>query len=309
MNAQNILKVGTCAIAGAGLLLGTPALATEAQGPQSDTLNLKPSSRWHLQFADDSCRLARFFGEGQQRTAFYLERYEPGDGFVMTVAGKPFKQRRYRSEISVQFGSHLSAQNQYFTLGSVGAYEPALIFSSMKFADKNEEDDAPELDAAPDVFGQDFAPEAEAAISWIRFRYKKKNAIVLETGSLGDPMKVMRNCTDDLLKHWGIDLDKHKNLARLPEPKTNIGRWVTPKDYPLDLLSSGHQGIVHFRLSVGADGKPTDCHIQQSTRPEGFDRAVCRALMKRARFEPAVTKDGEKIASYWRNTVRFQIPR
>jgi TonB family protein len=65
---------------------------------------------------------------------------------------------------------------------------------------------------------------------------------------------------------------------------------------------------VHFRLSVDARGKVSDCHIQRSTRPEGFDEAVCEVLMHRARFKPALDAEGKPMASYYINTVRFIIP-
>ncbi len=59
---------------------------------------------------------------------------------------------------------------------------------------------------------------------------------------MGDAMKVMRNCTDDMLQYWGIDLEKHRNLAKLPEPIGNVGNWVRSRDYPNDLLRKGYQG-------------------------------------------------------------------
>ena len=41
---------------------------------------------------------------------------------------------------------------------------------------------------------------------------------------------------------------------------------------------------------------------------KGFDDAVCAAMMKRARFDPALDKDAKPIKSYWRTSVRFQMP-
>jgi hypothetical protein len=74
------------------------------------------------------------------------------------------------------------------------------------------------------------------------------------------------------------------------------------------MLGIGQPAIVEFRLSIGADGVPLACHIQETTRPKEFDNAVCKSLMRRARFEPALDATGTAITSYYRNTVRFQIP-
>lgn len=306
MTRTNTFRAGVCALAVSGLF-ASPVHAKEALEP----IRLAPSSNWHVNFADDSCRLARFFGEGEQKTLFYMERYEPGDAFNMVVAGKPLKRSRYREKITIRFGDGISEDERPYTIGSVGEHDPAIILSGLRFDMKPlpEDDDNENGEGEqPDVFGQEIPESVEAAVTTIELAYKKGARVILETGSLGEPMKIMRNCTDDMLKYWGIDLDKHRAIAKLPQPKTSPGRWLTYKDYPTDLLRKGYQGYVQVRLSVDAKGTPTDCHIQQSTRPEGFDAAVCKGLMRKARFEPAITSNGETIASYWRTAVRFRLP-
>jgi len=74
-------------------------------------------------------------------------------------------------------------------------------------------------------------------------------------------------------------------------------------------MRNGSQGIVNFRLTIGTDGVPTACHIQISTRPEGFEKAVCSGIMKRARFTPARDAKGDPLVSFYVNTVIFNIPR
>ncbi len=304
MSIERILTAGLFFIAAFGLFVGG------AQAQDDDALRLKPSSKWVMHHADDSCRLMRIFGEGKNKVAFYIERYEPGDYFVMLAAGRPFKSVSRSEHAFVRFGETHQETRLNFAPGSLADYEPAMIFQSTWF-------DARSVDGKParkpgdrrDIFSQTYAPEAETAIDWISIRRPRKEAVVLETGSMGSPMEAMRHCTDQLLTGWGIDLEKHRNLAQAVKPTGSPGDWVRASDYPSQLLRAGQQGIVRFRLSVGADGVPTDCHIQQSTRPEGFDRAVCAALMRKARFEPARTKSSEAIASYWRSTVRFAIRR
>ncbi|MXO91327.1 energy transducer TonB [Pontixanthobacter aquaemixtae] len=306
MKIEKIFKAGVCFAAASGLFV-PHAFAKEEGEPEP--VRLSPSSKWHVDFADDSCRLARFFGEGDQRTLFYIERYEPGDAFSMVVAGEPLKRRRYRDKIVIRFGKDTSEDEIAYTIGSVGEQKPAIIFSNLRFDLKPlaEGDESERLDQ-PDIFGQEIPASTEAGIESIMLQHKGRVPVILETGSLGDPMKVLRDCTDNMLQYWGIDLEKHRTIAQLPEPRTSPGRWLSYRDYPSDLLQKGYQGYVQVRLSVDANGKPTDCHIQQSTRPEGFDAAVCKGLMRKARFKPAITQSGEAISSYWRTAVRFAIP-
>lgn len=308
MTVKRIFLAGVCIVAAPGLFV-SPAIANDKATEEVDAIRLAPSSKWNVHFDDDSCRLARFFGEGDERTLFTLERYAPGDAFSMVVAGKPLSKGSRRGTSSVEFGSKFAESEREFTLGYVGDFKPALIFRSMSFdpalsALDEAEEEAPEL---PDVFGQRNSPEDEGEITWIKIRNPRGKPVYLETGSLADPMKVMRNCTDDMMKNWGIDLAAHAEIAQLPQPKSEPGQWLLPRDYPTGLLARGYQGLVQVRLSVDPNGSPSACHIQKSTRPAEFDKAVCKGLMRRARFEPAVTKTGQPIASFWRTSVRFQI--
>ncbi len=60
---------------------------------------------------------------------------------------------------------------------------------------------------------------------------------------------------------------------------------------------------VAFRLQVGADGKPTDCAIMQSSGSKLLDDRICEIMLKRARFEPAVNRAGKPVAASYTNSV------
>lgn len=81
---QGILARSAFVMAGAGALAAVPA-AVAAKEP----LLLAPSSKWHVDYATDSCRLARTFGTGQGRVSFVLDRFQPGAMVHMTLTGKP----------------------------------------------------------------------------------------------------------------------------------------------------------------------------------------------------------------------------
>jgi len=121
-------------------------------------------------------------------------------------------------------------------------------------------------------------------------------------------VQALLTCTEELLTHWGIDVPAHRKLKQRPKPKNNPGSWLKPSDYPRDLVAKGAEGIVKFRLMVEETGKVSSCHVQQSTRPAGFDKAVCDTIGRRARFEPALDSEGRPIKSYWRSSARFVMP-
>lgn len=89
-------------------------------------------------------------------------------------------------------------------------------------------------------------------------------------------------------------------------PATNPGTWVTTNDYPSRALREEREGTTAFRLDVGVDGKVTACTVTASSGHGDLDAATCKALMRRARFEPIT--DGGGPAS-WTSRVRWTIPK
>lgn len=292
-------------------LLAIASMTAPAFGKSGkEALILKPTSAWHVDYADDRCRLARKFGEGGEEAYVFFDRYGPGEYFRLTVAGNPIKTFSDKGDAAVQFGPAEQEQQLLFFNGNSGKF-PALVFaSSVRLAGPSEA----ELDAIKNR-GKDewieVAPVSDArqkAIKYLTIGKPLRRPVTLETGPMRAPFVALDKCIDNLMTTWGIDVEKHKSLTRGAKPTESPGKWVVSSDYPLDMLRSGQPAIVEFRLSVGADGVPSACHIQSTTRPKEFDNAVCKSVMRRARFDPALDAGGKPLASYYRNTVRFQIP-
>lgn len=287
------------------LLLSGPAFAKEP-------LRLAPSSKWNVHYADDSCRMARSFGEGDQKVILMAERYQPGDWLRLSFIGKLTHTRQNEGSVQIRFGPVEAEQEVKFYPGVLNDKTPTLIIQGpMRIAPRSPEEIAAS-EAALKVKPYDFllseiTPEQEAAATYIEVKHAIRQPFILETGSLGGPLAALEKCTDELLDHWGIDVAKHATLSRRVTPSSNPGDWVKSRDYPADMLMLGKRAIVQFRLNVDAGGKPTACHIQQSTRPKAFDDAVCKAIMRNAKFEPALDAGGSPIASYWLNSVVFHI--
>jgi Gram-negative bacterial TonB protein C-terminal len=214
--------------------------------------------------------------------------------------------------LQFQFGPNEAEYSLPFYAGDFGKDSPAVFITDsiriapptkaeMNLIKKSDFDNL--LEIAP------IQPERLAAVRELSIGSPLRKPVVLETGPLLNAFEAMGKCTDNLLSGWGIDAAKHKNLKRAVTPKSNPGTWLTSNDYPTKMLLKGARSIVNFRLSVDAAGLPTACAIQGSTKEILFDEIVCRGIMKRARFEPALAEDGTPIASYYINTVRFALPR
>ncbi len=92
-------------------------------------------------------------------------------------------------------------------------------------------------------------------------------------------------------------------------PIGNPGAWVHTEDYPADALRNELEGIVSFRLTVGATGMVTACDVTGSSGTPSLDARTCELLRERARFTPATSDHGSPITGTYSNRVRWQIPR
>jgi protein TonB len=90
------------------------------------------------------------------------------------------------------------------------------------------------------------------------------------------------------------------------KPKGDPSRWVTNDDYPTRAAREERQGTTGFRLSVGADGRPTGCDITSSSGSPDLDSTACSLLMRRAKFTPAM-KDGEATTGSWGSRFRWVL--
>ncbi|GGB67048.1 energy transducer TonB [Blastomonas aquatica] len=92
-------------------------------------------------------------------------------------------------------------------------------------------------------------------------------------------------------------------------PRGNPGSWATPNDYPARALREERAGTTRFRVSIGPDGRVTDCQIIGSSGHADLDQATCTNVTRRARFRPALDAAGNPIADSYSNAVRWEIPR
>lgn len=282
-------------------------ISSQAQA-KKEPLRLKQSSQWNVDYANERCRLIRRFGEGEEQVFAIFDQFGPGEYFRLTLAGKPVEPSATEGRVTYQFGPHEAEQDMGFYKGNLGE-DPAIIFKGgARLAPASKAEQAL-IDKAKKGEWIELAPVSSERLDAIRTLTISKplrRTVILQTGAMQKPMEAMGACIDNLMMSWGIDIERHKKLTRPAQPITSPGGWVTTQDYPSKMLNEGQSAIVEFRLSVDAEGKPTGCFIQLTTRPAEFDKAVCGALMKRARFTPALDEDAKPLTSYYRNTITFR---
>lgn len=247
------------------LAAAAPSWSAVPKGP----VVLPPSSSWHVDYAADYCRLARQFGDSGQKTAFYLEQYEPGDTFTVQVSGPDFTGEKMRKP-SLRFAPG-GAVNQPMNLTSITmpSYGVGIMTTGMPLIplpeDEAEQARSPRSWRPSDETGavlRPLDPAIAARIESLELLDGERLVSRLALGSMGPPIKALNTCTDELLNHWGIDVERHRTRTRSAAPINNPGSWLSGDDYPSDLLRKGTQGTVFFRLDVDEKGVPTKCSVQ-----------------------------------------------
>jgi protein TonB len=69
----------------------------------------------------------------------------------------------------------------------------------------------------------------------------------------------------------------------------------TSRDYPREEFRAGIEGTTVARLTIGPDGRVSDCVVRASSGNETLDRTTCGIILDRFRFEPARNARGEAI--------------
>ena len=76
------------------------------------------------------------------------------------------------------------------------------------------------------------------------------------------------------------------------------------RDYPVPAggraARRGSEVIV--RVTVGTDGRASDCSVYRASPDAEADRITCRLVVERLRFRPATDAAGNPVAApfYWR---------
>jgi TonB family protein len=90
--------------------------------------------------------------------------------------------------------------------------------------------------------------------------------------------------------------------------RANLSTYVTSSDYPPDAIRQRHEGTTGFRLTIGPDGRVTDCTIEKSSGSASLDAATCRIMRSRARFTPALDAARKPTSDTISSRISWRLP-
>ena len=284
--------------------IGALALLLPIAAPQAahaQTVSLKPASQWNVDFGDTRCRLARIFGEGEDQHILFFDQHYPNDAFGMTVAGPGLKRFSAKARTQLQFYTSQAPRKTEPFKGEAGAFGAAVIFGSAKVERTDDE-----ADATPSRPILQIDTDSAAKVEFVSLAQGKRR-VLLQTGPLEEAFKVMNTCTQDMIRDWGLDVEKH--LTATKHPVWTNSRAITRKiqnDYPATGLRRGEQAVMQMRIIVDEAGSVEKCVIDKATDTERLESPACNP-MRKAKFEPALDADGKPFRSYYATPITYLI--
>lgn len=281
----------------------------------SEPVRIQPSSKWVLDYADNSCRLIRLFGEGGNQTKLAFEGVAPNE-ITMLIVGGTLRSSIGQGEVKARF---LPGTDEPFT-GIAGEADHgakgAALWTSLPLDPTWKRDDRKfRFDATIrqniDLVEHEAARAKRTALATstteLSVAPSSGRAMVLETGSLGKPIAMFDECERDLLRQWGVDPDVQDKIFK-PVWAPNVLSWFSANDYPTAELANSQSSVVNVRLAVDATGKVTKCVSLSAFNAPAFNKVVCNVYLARARFFPAELANGTKVPSYYSQHITFKVP-
>ena len=269
--------------------LGLPVLLLAAQASAEPAVApvLSPQGPWKLDYADEECRLARTFGTGQEALSIQMTRASGLREFGMVIAGTSIPKLPAMTQVTLRLLEQ--GREEKFNALSVQVPDRSERFVRLYGEGSN--------------IIADFSDNQA-----IGFRLGSQYSVSIKLPGARQAVAALDSCHADLLKSWGLDVDKIKAAKVPPRPLGNPAYWATTNDYPVQALRARKGGNVVFLLDVDIRGRPTRCSIARSSGVPRLDEITCQLMIRRARFDAARNAEGQPIAGYYVSNVRWSIP-
>jgi TonB family protein len=121
-----------------------------------------------------------------------------------------------------------------------------------------------------------------------------------------EALKIIQSCLSDLRT---VPFTIVSNTTRPPRPLESPAKWFSSMEYPSSALRAERQGSVAYRLSIAMNGRASKCIVVTSSGSSDLDDATCNTLLRRARFTPAQTENGQTVEGVYEGKMAWVLPK
>ena len=300
-------------VAAAALFVAVAPLS--AALAEDEAVVLEHSSFWRLDADENRCRLARQFGEGENKTLFYMEQWHPSLKVDWLVAGAVFDGYSEDKPTTFAFDDGGDRGEFEFLGQTVEGFGKAVAYKSVVIENPEQSTGRPDEEAIASYLKPrtDLYLDSKKAAGIERLTLSQggQRDIVLKLTDLEKPLAAMNLCMDSLIRSWGFDVDEQRTVTQGPKP-TNMAAVARriQLEYPMKAARAGAQATFQMRLTIEADGSISDCLLVNTTLADDFDmrKHPCTVFLKQAKFEPARTASGEPVRTYYMQRIAYRMP-
>ncbi len=95
-------------------------------------------------------------------------------------------------------------------------------------------------------------------------------------------------------------------VSKKAGPKGNLGQYFGRDNYPPSAIRDQAEGRVRATLTIGTDGRVSNCVVTAGSGNSALDEATCRGA-RRARFSPAQDDAGNPIQSTYPLAITWKL--
>jgi TonB family protein len=155
--------------------------------------------------------------------------------------------------------------------------------------------------------GRDVA--ALRAASRLEVKVKEAADLSFPLGSIAGAWSELDACLSRLRNSWNVAEGESERLASGPQAVAPLASLVSDADYPRMALREGQSGATGFVLLVDETGAVNDCTLTETSGAAALDLRACAIFTERARFKPAVDREGRPAKGAIATRLRWVLVR
>lgn len=236
-----------------------------------------------------------------------LPQWEPSHGWSVQmqgehcVAGRTFDWNSRHLQLVVEANpTGLETSIRLITQGTIDGY--GWIYADLAIGKHWMKhivvEEIPSIDPGHIIYKWDFSADAvrELASAQQLVVVSDPLRLVLPVRDLDSVNAQLRDCDSKLLARWGFTPEDQAKIERFPVMKSLESNKA---DYPAKAEMRDAVGNVDGYVTVGVDGKASNCHVIDSSGWSDFDSRTCELMVQRGVFTPASDKSGNPIAALY----------
>lgn len=234
---------------------------------------LPPVGKWVVDFASANCSASRNYGDPAKPIIFGIRPAPNGETFeLMAVFPRRASNIAEESPGTVDFGR-----------GPIKAW-------LLRYGSKPEH-----VIYSYRIRAAQMA-QAQSATA-VTLRAKGAATTTFALANLPNVLSTLQKCTADLQRYWNMNGEKDGTVVQPARTRRDLRYLFSAGDYPAEAVSRGQEGSGQFLLLIDETGSVAGCHVVKTTGIPVFDGMSCNVLRERAKFSPAIGRDGKPVRS------------